>query len=284
MARPQKKGIDYFPLDVHTSSDKKFELIEAEFGLTGFGVVIKLFQRIYGEEGYYCEWDEEVALLFAKQIDVGCNVVSEIVKAAVRRGIFDEEMFQNYGILTSEGIQKRYVKAVVKRTSVEVNPAYWLISTTQNPETDTENGVSDGRNTISDTDNAQIKENNTISNNIILNNIKSEEKKKSYGAYSHVLLTDSEFILLKTEYPNYNDLINFLDEYIEMKGEYPVQSHFMAIKRWVIQAVEEREEREKKSGKRGILNNFNQPSPDFKEVENILWKQQQELMGSEVSE
>lgn len=35
-----KSGIDYFPLDV--SLDDKFELIEAEFGLTGFAVVVKL--------------------------------------------------------------------------------------------------------------------------------------------------------------------------------------------------------------------------------------------------
>ena len=31
-----KSGIDYFPLDVIL--DEKFELIEAEYGLTGFGV------------------------------------------------------------------------------------------------------------------------------------------------------------------------------------------------------------------------------------------------------
>ena len=46
MPRPIKNGVDYFPLDVHL--DKKFELIEAEFGLTGFAVVVKLLQRIYG--------------------------------------------------------------------------------------------------------------------------------------------------------------------------------------------------------------------------------------------
>lgn len=37
MARPLKQGLDYFPLDCQV--DVKFELVEAEFGLTGFGVV-----------------------------------------------------------------------------------------------------------------------------------------------------------------------------------------------------------------------------------------------------
>ena len=36
-------GINYFPLNVHL--DDKFELIEAEFGLKGFAIVVKLFQR-----------------------------------------------------------------------------------------------------------------------------------------------------------------------------------------------------------------------------------------------
>ena len=40
MARPIKDGVDYFPFDV--SLDEKFELIEAEFGLTGFAVIVKL--------------------------------------------------------------------------------------------------------------------------------------------------------------------------------------------------------------------------------------------------
>ena len=83
-----KGGIDYFPLDV--TLDEKFELIEAEYGLTGFGVVVKLLQRIYGGQGYYIEWTNEVALLFAKRIGLreGGIAVSEIVAASVKRGIF----------------------------------------------------------------------------------------------------------------------------------------------------------------------------------------------------
>ena len=90
MARPLKEGIDYFPLDCQL--DDKFELIEAEYGLTGFGVVVKLFQKIYGQNGYYIEWTREVALLFSKRIGVGGSVVSEIVEASIRRGIFDKSL------------------------------------------------------------------------------------------------------------------------------------------------------------------------------------------------
>ena len=100
-----KSGIPYFPLDVEL--DEKMELIEAEYGLTGYAVIIKLLQRIYGGHGYYIHWTYEVALLFAKRLGVGGSVVSEIIEAAVKRGMFHKEIFAKYKVLTSEGIQKR---------------------------------------------------------------------------------------------------------------------------------------------------------------------------------
>lgn len=114
-----KSGIDYFPLDVTLNA--KFELIEAEFGLTGFGVVVHLLQEIYGKAGYYIEWTEEVALLFARKVGLGGSVVSEIIEASIRRGMFDKEKYDKYHVLTSKGIQERYFEAVSRRKTLEVD-------------------------------------------------------------------------------------------------------------------------------------------------------------------
>lgn len=114
-----KSGIDYFPLDVTLNA--KFELIEAEFGLTGFGVVVHLLQEIYGKAGYYIEWTEEVALLFARKVGLGGSVVSGIIEASIRRGMFDKEKYDKYHVLTSKGIQERYFEAVSRRKTLEVD-------------------------------------------------------------------------------------------------------------------------------------------------------------------
>ena len=53
MARPLKEGIDYFSLDCYM--DDKVKMIQAEFGLKGFAIIVKLWQIIYREHGYYCE-------------------------------------------------------------------------------------------------------------------------------------------------------------------------------------------------------------------------------------
>jgi len=121
------EGIPYFSFDVHL--DDKFELIEAEYGLKGFAVVVKVLQKIYGENGYYCEWTKDVELLFSKKIGFldGGNSVSEIIRSAIKRSIFNEELFNKYSILTSTGVQKRYFKAVERRKEVEVDKRYLLL-------------------------------------------------------------------------------------------------------------------------------------------------------------
>ena len=121
-----KSGIDWFPLDV--ALDSKWELIEAEFGLTGFGVVVHLLQEIYGKEGYYIEWTEEVALLFVRRYGVGGNVVSEIVGASIRRGLFDKNIFDQYRILTSKAIQKRYFEAINRRKEIVVDDRVIMVN------------------------------------------------------------------------------------------------------------------------------------------------------------
>lgn len=122
-----KSGLDYFYLSC--SPNDRIQLIEAEFGITGFAIVVKLFTKIYEGCGYYCEWNDEVALLFSRKacgLAQGDNVVSEVVNAALKRSLFSSELFEKYGILTSPGIQKRFFEAAKRRTEVEVNEDYLL--------------------------------------------------------------------------------------------------------------------------------------------------------------
>lgn len=165
MARPLKDGVTYFPLDVVL--DEKFELIEAEFGIKGFAVVVKLYQKIYGQ-GYYCEWTDEAALLFSRKIGLGVNVVSEIVRAALKRGIFNKDMLEKYGILTSKGIQERYFEAVARRKCVNVEKQYLLINVTRFLKSANINWKNVDNNSENVNDNSQMKE----------DQIRSDQKKE----------------------------------------------------------------------------------------------------------
>ena len=124
-----KKKLDWFKLDCQM--DDKEKLIELEFGLIGFAVIVRLWQKIYGSEGYYCEWNDDVALMFAGENHVSVGTVSEIVSAALRRGIFNKNLFEKFGILTSHGIQSRYFDCAGRRENKNLKSEYLLLCNTQ---------------------------------------------------------------------------------------------------------------------------------------------------------
>ncbi len=181
--RQNKVGLDYFELDCHM--DEKIELIEAEYGLKGFAIVVKLYQSIFSGFGYYCEWFPDISVLWARRLglshggDYGSvgsasdegslpgfpkNLINDVVAASIRRNIFSKELFQRYGILTSSGIQKRYLSATSKREKVELKKEYLLISIPQNRENVVINSISSDINSIYSVRNEQSRVEKSILN------------------------------------------------------------------------------------------------------------------------
>lgn len=133
MPRPLKTGLEYFSLDCKL--DDNFTIIQNDFGLKGFAVVVKLYQMIYGEYGYYCEWNKNSLLRFLSVNHLGScdeNFVGDIIASCIRRGLFSKEKYDRYHILTSRGIQKRYFAALSRRTAIEVRKEYLLVSVPKN--------------------------------------------------------------------------------------------------------------------------------------------------------
>jgi hypothetical protein len=119
-------GLDYFPLDVDIDSDDKVELIEAKHGVVGFAVIIKLFMKIY-RNSYYYEWGEKERLLFSKRLNVDINTLDAIIEDALEWEIFNRKIFDKWQILTSKGIQKRFLDATKRRQRVEIYAEYLLL-------------------------------------------------------------------------------------------------------------------------------------------------------------
>ncbi len=126
-----KEGIPSFLLDCRTNDN--ISEIEAEYGVKGFAVVVRLWQKIYAEKGYYCEWIERSPLLFLSNwfggnSGVTVSLINEIVKRCLNNGIFDAKMHEDYSILTSARIQEQYFDAVKRRKEILVKKQYLLVS------------------------------------------------------------------------------------------------------------------------------------------------------------
>lgn len=126
-----KIGLDYFPFDVGFFDDDKIAFVSARFQDKGEMIAIKILCRIY-KDGYFCKWSEDEAMLFAKRV-VGdpsrYPLVNDVVHELIKRGFFDKSMFDTFNILTSAGIQKRFLEATVRRKKVELIASYCLVDT-----------------------------------------------------------------------------------------------------------------------------------------------------------
>lgn len=249
-----KEAFDFFPLDVHLSD--KMELIEAEFGLIGFAVIVKLWMRIYGSRGYYCEFDEEVALMFSHKTGVGVNAVSEILNAAFKRGIFDRTLYEKYKILTSKGIQERCMKMCSRRKRFEVEKKYLLISV----PISLENVYIKGENVNISEENVYIFTQSKVKERKVkeskVNKIPavpedSKKQKHKYGKYNNVLLTEEEIKQLREKLPkDWEKWIETFSEGLELKG-YKYNNHYLAILQW-----EERSGQKKDDMRNSKFNNY----------------------------
>lgn len=90
---------------------------------------------------------------------------------------------------------------------------------------------------------------NSIDKDIYIDEPKPpKEQKHKHGEYQKVLLTDKEFTKLADDYgvEMRDRAIKFLDAYIEEKG-YKSKSHNLAIRRWVIDAVQKNQKPKSRS-------------------------------------
>ena len=146
MARPTKQGVDYFPLD--TSMDMDISLFIADTGASGFGVLIATWQLIYKENGYYIDYSDDLFLMIRRLLMIDISEAKSIIDKAIERGIFDKSKYEKHQILTSAGIQKRYIIASKKKKIVIVDGNYLCngVSGGGNMSIVESNGISGGGN------------------------------------------------------------------------------------------------------------------------------------------
>lgn len=125
MARPTKEGLEYFSLDVDILGDDKIKIIKAKHGLAGFAIIILLLTKIYNN-GYYYKWTEDEQYLFSDDTKTDINVVINIVNDCINKGFFHRSLYDQYEILTSRGIQKRYLQGVIRRKNIILIREYFI--------------------------------------------------------------------------------------------------------------------------------------------------------------
>ncbi|WP_231946104.1 DUF4373 domain-containing protein [Bacteroides faecis] len=124
--RPTKQGIDYFPMDVGFFTDVKIRKISRACGSQSTSILICLLCNIYKDEGYYILWDEDLPFVIADTVGVSEGAVKEVLIKSLQVGFFDQKLYEKYKILTSSGIQKRFLLATYQRKETTIIPEYLI--------------------------------------------------------------------------------------------------------------------------------------------------------------
>lgn len=130
MPRPQKQGIDYagWSVNIFDGDTKIDKLLDAQ-GWIGFSVYFYLCQMAYKFDGYFYRWAYDDSASTARRMGggIGSGTVEETVRYCLQIGLFDQRLFDKWSILTSRGIQKRFLAAIRGRRVKTVIPEYWLL-------------------------------------------------------------------------------------------------------------------------------------------------------------
>lgn len=127
MARPNKAGLDQFPLDVDFFDSDAMVAISGEFGLKGEITVIKLLCAVY-RNGYFILWNELFQMKLLRSLPgVSVELLTQIVDRLVKWNFFNKELFLSAKVLTSVDIQRRFFNAARRRKHDNALP-YLLIN------------------------------------------------------------------------------------------------------------------------------------------------------------
>lgn len=152
MARPLKKGIEYFSFDVDMREDPDVRRLILSFGSEYARLIyIDLLSYIYRHEGIYMDASVEDLSIFADTFRHTLEDVQKVVKIGVKVGLFDANYYQELAILTSNSIIKRYELATKRRSGKNTvslpNLPTDVVTDNNNEVTDNNNEVTESINT-----------------------------------------------------------------------------------------------------------------------------------------
>lgn len=108
MGRPCKT-YHYFAREFDLANDSRIRRLLRRFGAVAIAVYEEFLAEIYATGSYYLEWQEDYLLDVSDRLYEDKEKVELIFQAALEAGLFHQQTFNDHHVLTSQGIQARYI-------------------------------------------------------------------------------------------------------------------------------------------------------------------------------
>ncbi len=198
MARPFKKGLSYFPLDVKLFENPKIQELIVDCGFLGVVVYIRILTLVY-QEGYYLETTvESLAKVIFKDIK-GKNLtkvdrVIEVIYRIAQLGLLERTLVAK-GIITSSSIEKQWLISTTRRKNIDKSK-YWLLTAEEEQEAlkCTKSSISESVRTMSKIINVDNNSINVDNNQVNVDNNTQNKKENKIDKYDKYRIKDNQTI------------------------------------------------------------------------------------------
>lgn len=243
MARPLKKGFDYFSLDVGFFSDRPIKILRSRYGADGMVIYLYLLCEIY-KEGFFIRYDDDFQFIIADDLNMSVDKIGQVISFLAERSLFDSKLFRTDVVLTSEGIQRRWqlmMKERACKTPPVMEAKYWLLSRADTadylyiPLGFSENNIDNSENNTDNSEKNETKkrrgkEKQSISD---VHSAREEAKLKFMGGTlgKGVVLLSPDQIEALLDYcsiEEFNKYVEIVAD-MELQGKHYKKSHYRAI-------------------------------------------------------
>lgn len=166
-------------MDTDFVNNIKIRRILRSCGANSIAVLVCILGSIYRDEGYYITWNADTVFYVADILGIEESDVINTVEKAIEVDFFSEFMYTSYSILTSKGIQKRYLMATERRKNMSINSHYCLLDDYDNSINVRNNPVNVDNNPVNVYKSTQSKVNKSKVNNINIYSANDQKQKKS---------------------------------------------------------------------------------------------------------
>ena len=202
MGRPTKQGLEYFSLDVRMFSDIKIRKLIKYHKAQAVSVYMTLLCRIY-EKGYFIEYDKDLPFIISEDCGLEEDTIVSIINYCLDVELFDKDVFDKHKVLTSHGIQERYMQACAKtKRKLSKGLPYLLVDLSHDITSSNKKDISSEETLVFSKETyINSKESTENSEKSTQNKSKEKEKEKNKGGSNEPLsspmaTTDSEINLL----------------------------------------------------------------------------------------
>ena len=173
MGRPIKNGMDYHPMDVNWYNDIKVRKLKNAMSGGALSVLMVLYSKIHAA-GYYLDWNDDELFYLSEDAGFDEQYTREVVDQCLKVGLFSQQLFDEFHILTCRRIQLNYEEAK-KKSKNKIDERFSLINDIYSEKTavnSEETPVFDGKTAVN-SKKAEISTQNKIKEKKIKKNISS---------------------------------------------------------------------------------------------------------------